>query len=111
VGEAIVEVSQPRAPCWKLARRWNMPQLAAHVQQIGYTGWYVRVLEAGFVEAGVQVELLERSYPDWTVARASYVLHNVNEDIDSAAELATVPPLAMSWKKTLNVRVARARSQ
>ncbi|WP_218280054.1 MOSC domain-containing protein [Verrucomicrobium spinosum] len=29
LGEAIVQVSQPRQPCWKLARRWRVKDLSA----------------------------------------------------------------------------------
>jgi MOSC domain-containing protein YiiM len=39
VGEAIVQVSQPRQPCWKPARRWKMKDLALQVQQQGMAGW------------------------------------------------------------------------
>ena len=39
-GDVIVQVSQPRQPCWKLARRWQQKNLTALVQQQGKTGWY-----------------------------------------------------------------------
>lgn len=53
VGEALVEVSQPRQPCWKLARRWKMKHLPLRVQQTGRTGWYLRVLREGFIAPGM----------------------------------------------------------
>ncbi|MGH2369464.1 MAG: MOSC domain-containing protein, partial [Chloroflexota bacterium] len=52
VGQAQVQVSQPRQPCWKLARRWRVRDLAARVERMGYTGWYFRVLAEGIVAAG-----------------------------------------------------------
>ena len=52
IGEARVQVSQPRAPCWKLARRWRLPDLPKRVVQTGRTGWYFRVLREGLVESG-----------------------------------------------------------
>lgn len=39
VGSALVQVSQPRQPCWKIARRWRMKNLALRVQDSGRTGW------------------------------------------------------------------------
>ncbi len=40
VGSALVQVSQPRQPCWKLARRWRIKDLALRVQE-SWTNWMV----------------------------------------------------------------------
>src|SRR5690625_6533315 len=45
LGDAMIEVSQPRQPCWKPARRYKVIDLALQIQQTGYTGWYYRVIE------------------------------------------------------------------
>jgi MOSC domain-containing protein YiiM len=71
IGEAIVEVSQPRGPCWKIARRWQLKNLTAQVAQTGYTGWYFRVLREGQVQAGDDIRLLKRPHPEWSIARAN----------------------------------------
>ena len=47
IGEARVQVSQPRGPCWKIARRWRIEDLTARVLATGRTGWYLRVLTEG----------------------------------------------------------------
>ncbi|QEG38495.1 MOSC domain-containing protein [Roseimaritima ulvae] len=107
VGEVLVQVSQPRQPCWKLARRWQVKDLALQVQQTGRTGWYFRVLREGQVEAGMPITLAERSEPDWTVAVANHVMHHDKRNHDAAAALAAVPTLSPSWKETLNNRAAR----
>ena len=52
IGTAVVQVSQPRQPCWKLARRWKIKTLTLQVQQTGRTGWYFRVLTEGVVAPG-----------------------------------------------------------
>jgi MOSC domain-containing protein YiiM len=49
LGEAVVQVTQPRSPCWKIARRWQTPLLSLWMQETGYTGWYMRVLQPGQV--------------------------------------------------------------
>src|SRR5277367_3306676 len=50
IGGVTFEVSQPRQPCWKLARRWRMHELVGFVVRNGRTGWYLRVLEEGWIE-------------------------------------------------------------
>jgi MOSC domain-containing protein YiiM len=68
IGEVIVQVSRPRTPCGKLARKWNLPHLTTRVAQTGRSGWYLRVLKEGFVTAGTPVCLDERPHPESTIA-------------------------------------------
>lgn len=104
VGEAVVQVSQPRQPCWKLARRWHVKDLALRTQKTGRTGWYLRVLEEGNVAAGASITLLERPYPEWTVAYCNEIMHERRKDSELAGKLAACPLLAASWVKTLSKR-------
>jgi MOSC domain-containing protein YiiM len=104
--EATLQVSQPRQPCWKLARRWLIKTLPLQVQQTGRSGWYLRVLNEGFVAAGMRLKLIERPHAAWSVARANRVMHIDKDDHQAAAELAAIPTLAASWKTTLNRRVS-----
>src|SRR6202142_702801 len=60
IGKVIFEVSQPRQPCWKLARRWRMHHLTGLVVRNGRSGWYLRVQEQGWIEAQMPVELIGR---------------------------------------------------
>jgi MOSC domain-containing protein YiiM len=69
IGAARVQVSQPRYPCWKLARRWRRNDLVARVLRTGRSGWYFRVLDEGMVEAGLAVQRLERPNPEQTILR------------------------------------------
>lgn len=107
VGDALVQITQPRSPCWKLARRWRVPELARWVQQTGLTGWYLRVLEEGIVQAGQRLTLEERLYPEWTVAAANATRYGRPFDRDGAARLAACPPLSESWTETMR-RIAHA---
>jgi len=101
IGDARVQVSQPRQPCWKIARRWRIKDLTARVRETGRTGWYVRVLAEGYVEAGQPVILLERPFPRWTIAQATEIMHRRHDDPDAAAELAASPLLSPVWRETL----------
>ncbi|MBK9113975.1 MAG: MOSC domain-containing protein [Nitrospira sp.] len=46
------QISQPRQPCWKLARRWQIKDLAVQMERTGFTGWYFRGIQEGTVEPG-----------------------------------------------------------
>lgn len=110
IGPVKLQVSQPRQPCWKLARRWRMHELTALVVRNGRTGWYFRVVEEGEVEAGMPVTLIARPNPEWTVARANFILHHMKMDLAATLELAYVPELAESWVEELHERAERLRA-
>jgi MOSC domain-containing protein YiiM len=102
VGGALVQVSQPRGPCWKLARRNRVPDLHLRVQRNGRGGWYVRVLREGNVEAGMPLTLVERAYPEWTVARVNDVIYRREPDPAVRAALARCPLLSATWRRVFS---------
>ncbi|HEX9935628.1 MAG TPA: MOSC domain-containing protein [Longimicrobium sp.] len=108
IGEARVQISQPRVPCWKIARRWGIRELSARVQRTRRTGWYLRVLLEGHVAAGDEVVLLDRPHPGWTVLRASDVLYARPHDVEQVRALAGVAALAPSLSQTLERYFAQA---
>lgn len=106
VGGATVQVSQPRGPCWKLARRWKVKDLAVRFQRTGFTGWYLRVLAQGTVEAGQYLTLVERPHPEWSIARANQINYHEREDREAARALAACEALGRRWRDRLAARAA-----
>jgi MOSC domain-containing protein YiiM len=106
-GPVLVEVSQPRQPCWKMGRRWQIASLPKQVIQNGRSGWYLRVLNEGGIAAGDAIELVSRPHPTWTVARASRLLYHENDDVAALEELANIPELSRAWREELLERIAR----
>lgn len=107
IGEAIVQVSQPRQPCWKPARRFKIKTLALLIQNTGRTGWYFRVLKEGFVEAGQTFTLLDRPYPQWTIQKCNDILHSKAPNYDDMEKLAQCGQLAPKMRNTLAERLAK----
>lgn len=100
IGALRVEVAQPRRPCWKVCRRWGIPELAREMLLTGRTGWYLRVLEPGYVWPGASAVLAERRYPQWTVAKAHHIRYNSDEPEQFLA-LATCSALPDGWRSKL----------
>jgi MOSC domain-containing protein YiiM len=102
IGEEVrVQVSQPRQPCVNISRRWRLPDLTKRVEVTGRTGWYLRVIAEGLVEAGIEVRLLERPSPEWSVSRATIAMRRRSDDRVEAAALAAVPALSSAWRGAL----------
>jgi MOSC domain-containing protein YiiM len=105
VGDVLFEVTQPRQPCWKLGRRWRKPELVKQVVANGRTGWYLRVLEEGMIEAGMSMTLERRPHPEWTIAAAHEVMYDRRIPADRIRELIALPELSDAWKNELGERV------
>ncbi len=98
LGEALLEVSQGRQPCWKLNRRFDLPDMARRVQQTGRTGWYYRIIETGMVSPGDGMQLVERRHPEWTIARLWRYLYVDTLNRDALREIASLAILPPNWR-------------
>ncbi|MFD2727122.1 MOSC domain-containing protein [Hyunsoonleella rubra] len=61
IGEALVQVTQPREPCFKFGVKFGSQNALQQFIDFGYSGTYVRILEEGFVKAGDKIELIEKA--------------------------------------------------
>lgn len=105
LGDAVIEVSQGRQPCWKLNERFGQADMARRVQDSGRTGWYYRVIQPGGVAPGSVLRRIDRVAEAWTIRRVWRVFYvdPLNwRDLDA---LATLPPLAESWKRHARKRL------
>jgi len=104
VGEAQLQVSQPRRPCWNLSQRWQVRDLALHVQNSGKTGWYFRVLMEGCVQSGASFELIKRPNPKWTIAIVNEIMYHREQDREVAEDLSSCTLLSPGWRTALSQR-------
>lgn len=98
IGSVVLEVSQARQPCWKLNLRFGHPDMSRMVQDSLRTGWYYRVLEEGWLQAGDAFTLLERNWPEWNLERLLHVLYIDTQNKQLLEEMTQIAPLAKSWK-------------
>ena len=105
IGEAVVQVSQPRQPCFKLSiihERKDMPVL---VQNTGYTGYYFRVLKEGIVNPSDQLQHISRPALAISVTEANRIMHHDKDDVEGIQNLLKVDELSDSWRKTFQKRL------
>lgn len=105
VGSCIVEVSQPRQPCWKLARKFNQAKLPFWVQQTSKTGWYFRVVKEGKVQASDEFVLAERNNPSWSIKRANQLMYTPGQSKDDIESILECEQLSTSWTTTFKKRL------
>ena len=111
VGTALMQVSQPRIPCFKLAARHGEKELALWVKETGLTGFYLRCLEPGEVRAGDKLLPVEKAEHGFTVAEANRLMHGDGRDLEGIERLRATPELSAEWKRMLKSRLQKARAK
>lgn len=93
LGTALIEVSQPRQPCWKIEHRFGHKGMVAQIVKTGRCGWYFRVIETGDVKAGDSLERIAIGAAEWSVARVFRALVAGKATPDELSQLAALSPL------------------
>ena len=106
LGEATVQVNQPRAPCYKIAARWGHKSLPDLMAKAGMSGFYLRVLEEGHVRAGDRLALTDRR-SDVTVAEVMRLIYRDRRDREGLARVLAVPELAAGWHVSVEKMLRR----
>jgi MOSC domain-containing protein YiiM len=78
IGSAILQVTQPRSPCYKLAAKFDDEEILETFVSSGRSGFYFSVIQEGEIEAGNQIELVHRDPAALTIA-AVLVLKRTKE--------------------------------
>lgn len=109
IGEAKLEISQPRIPCLKLGIRMGQADFPKRFATSGRSGFYVRVLEEGQVSAGDEIECIhhEQNAPPLSELLAAYY-----RPADHRATLERAiqqPALSQAWRNDLTERLIQLR--
>ncbi len=108
VGDALVEVTQPRPPCFKLGIKMGMARFPKLFLASGRVGFYLRVLEEGEVGAGDVFELIESGPERMTVREMSRLLFFEPENLEGAKRALRVRALSPGWRDSFEERLTKA---
>jgi MOSC domain-containing protein YiiM/ferredoxin-NADP reductase len=106
--EVLVQVSEPRGPCFKLNHRFDMKNMSRLSQDLGRTGWYYRVIREGFIQEGDRIVLRERSYPKWTIANVQQYLYRDIKNKEAMQELIELAPLGNDTRTIFENRLKKS---
>jgi MOSC domain-containing protein YiiM len=110
VGGALVEVSQPRPPCFKLGIKMGMFRFPKLFLRSGRVGFYLRVLEEGEVGAGDTFDLVDSDPERMTVREMSYLLFFDPENLEGARRALRIRALSPWWRDSFTERLTKAGS-
>jgi MOSC domain-containing protein YiiM len=99
-GEAVVQVTNPRYPCWKQERRTGVQDFLQGVKDSQRTGFYFKVLDPGMVQVGNSLSLETRPNPGLSIHKLNTLIHG-SIDPDLAEKFLGVEELPEGWKSRL----------
>lgn len=99
IGEAVVEATMPRIPCFKFGHKIGKPDILAEFLTSGRSGFYHKVIQEGYVQAGDAIKRITRDPNSITIRRALGLqkLDEGNvEALQHALTIKQLPPLLRS---------------
>ncbi len=112
IGQCILEVTQPRIPCYKLSiavGNKNMPKM--FVKNFA-TGVYMRVIDEGYIETGDDVNRVKLGKFQLSVKSLfrSFFDKNYEESQSIMEKAILIPELSLEWKEKLSARLSTLNS-
>jgi MOSC domain-containing protein YiiM len=105
IGSALLQVCQPRQPCFKLALHFGDKRLPKAMVKSGRAGWYYRVLEAGLLGAGEEVELVARPQPGFPLSRLIGIINHGEATSAEITAIAAMPEVASGLRRLAEDRL------
>ncbi|AJJ09151.1 protein yiiM [Yersinia rohdei] len=107
-GGAIIQVTQPRSPCYKLNFHFAIKDMSVMMQQTGYCGWLYRVISPGKISESHPLALLART-SDISVSEAIAIAWHMPFDEEQYRRLLAAAGLSASWSKTMLTRIEEGK--
>ena len=95
IGTLVLEVSEPRIPCWRLGARMNDPKFPRRFTEALRPGAYLRIIVEGDVAAGDEISIIEKPDHDLTVRD---IFRIYTRDREEAGRLLAIPRISESWR-------------
>ena len=107
VGDALVEVTQPRVPCFKLGLRMGLTQFPKLFHASERVGFYFSVLEEGEVGAGDVIERVEVDPERMTVREIYHLLYFDKDNVEVAKKALCIKALSPGWRGSFEEIVSK----
>jgi MOSC domain-containing protein YiiM len=105
VGSAVLEVSEPREPCYKLAMRMGDAAFVERFDEAARPGAYLRIVEAGDVGAGDAIVVAEQPAHGLTIADLAAAQRDAPREM--LERIASIPDVSDGWRSWARRQLGR----
>jgi len=110
MGDVVLQVSAPRAPCNKISHRFGEKNMDRFVGKLGITGWYYRVLETGVLLQNAEVSLLERPSESVSIHDLVTAIFAEQASCDDLAYYSSLEVLDQEWRDKCKQKAKRIQA-
>ena len=108
IGTTVLEVSEPRIPCWRLGVRMNDQLFPRRFTEALRPGAYLRIVVEGEVGTGDEIRVVERPGHDLTIQDVFRIYTRDRAEVD---RLLAVPQMSDSWRRWANDWLQQTRDR
>lgn len=108
IGTAVLEVSEPRLPCWRLGVRMNDQMFPRRFTQALRPGAYLRIIVEGDLGAGDEIRVVDRPDHDLTIRD---VFRIYTRDRDEVERIVVNPRMSESWREWAKEWLQKAKDR
>lgn len=107
LGDAVVEVSEPRGPCYMIGIRYNYKQFPVHLQQTGFTGFYLRTIQPGTVKTTDQLIHLSSHPEKISVMDVNGIRYHDPKNKEWLQRLVNLKELTLEWREMFEKKLVK----
>lgn len=104
IGQSLVQITQPRQPCWKLSANTELKDMTKVTFLNGFTGWYAKVLKEGYISKDDEVVLQKRAHKNLTIAKLNELIVDPMSDEVATKEALLCDDLGRAFFASLTKR-------
>ncbi len=108
IGSAVVQITQPRVPCFKLGIRMGIPDFQNHFAKSLRIGFYFRVIDEGEIGAGDAIERVERDPVAMSVADMMRLLYSEPDNLEDTRRALRIEAMSPGWRGSFEDRLQKA---
>ena len=106
IGSTILEVSEPRIPCWRFGVRMNDNTFPKKFTQALRPGSYLRIIEEGDVGVGDEIKVVEKPKHDLSIQD---VFRIYTKDRDEAERILDAEIVSDAWKRWASKQLEKSK--
>jgi ferredoxin-NADP reductase/MOSC domain-containing protein YiiM len=108
IGGALLEVTQPRVPCFKLEMKMDLPGFSRQFVLSGRLGFYLRVLEEGEVGIGDSIDRVQAGPELITVREFAHLYYFDYDNQEKIRRVLRIPSIPPEWRRAFGELLAAA---